>query len=153
MGLYVVCDANLLPSSTQQHAVATDKDFIPLFEHRVDNLYGKYKNHPSIVALSLGESRDNGICMAAAYKRLTYLDKNRPVIFSGAEHSENTDIIALMNPSVQVLRQSLEKTGDRPFIMLASVDDDHFASLDELWSLVETRRNLQGGFVDKWPLK
>ena len=152
MGLYVVCDANLLPSSTQQHAVATDKDFIPLFEHRVDNLYGKYKNHPSIVAWSLGESRDNGICMAAAYKRLTYLDKNRPVIFSGAEHSENTDIIALMNPSVQVLRQSLEKTGDRPFIMLASVDDDHFASLDELWSLVETRRNLQGGFVDKWPL-
>ena len=74
MGLYVVCDANLLPTSTQQHAVATDKDFIPMFVRRVENLYGKFKNYTSIVAWSLGESRDNGICMGAAYKRLKELD-------------------------------------------------------------------------------
>lgn len=152
MGIYVVCDANLLPASTQQHAVATDKDFIPMFVRRVENLYGKFKNHTSIVAWSLGESRDNGICMGAAYKRLKELDKSRPVIFAGAEHSENTDVIALMSPTVQTLRQSLEKTGDRPYIMLASVSDGNFSTLDEIWSLVENRRNLQGGFVDQWPL-
>ncbi len=152
MGLYVVCDANLLPSSTQQHAVATDKDFIPLFLRRVGNLYGKYKNHPSIVAWSLGEGRDNGICMVAAYKRLKQLDMSRPVIFSGAEHTENTDVIALMHPTVLALRQSLERPSDRPYLMLASVDGDDFASLEHLWTLVETRRNLQGGFVDQWPL-
>ena len=152
MGFYVVCDANLLPSSTQQHAVATDKDFIPLFERRVENLYGKYKNHPSIIAWSLGESRDNGICMSAAYKRLKYLDKNRPVIFAGADFSENTDVIALMNPSEKLLRQSMEKTGDRPFLMLAAVGSENFADLEGLWTLLENRRNLQGGFVDVWPL-
>ena len=152
MGFYVVCDANLLPSSTQQHAVATDKDFIPLFERRVENMYGKYKNHPSIVAWSLGESRDNGICMAAAYKRLKQIDQNRPVVFAGAEYTENTDIIALMQPTIQVLRQSLEKDSDRPYLMLASVDDDNFVSLETLWTQVETHRNLQGGFVDQWPL-
>lgn len=152
LGLYVVCDANLLPSSTQQHAVATDKDFIPLFERRVENLYGKFKNHPSIIAWSLGESRDNGICMSSAYKRLKYLDKTRPVIFAGADFSENTDVIALMNPTEKVLRQSLEKTGDRPFLMLAAVGSENFADIEGLWSLVQSRRNLQGGFVDGWPI-
>ena len=152
MGLYVVCDANLLPSSTQQHVVATDKDFIPMFERRVENLYGKYKNHPSIVAWSLGESRDNGICMAAAYKRLKQLDISRPVVFSGAEHTENTDVIALVRPTAQTLRLSLEKTGDRPYLMFASVGEDNFSSLGNLWEMVTTYRNLQGGFVDQWPL-
>ena len=152
MGLYVVCDANLLPSSTQQHAVATDKDFLSLFERRVENLFGKYKNHTSIVAWSLGESRDNGICMAAAYKRLKQIDKSRPVIFAGAEYTENTDIIALRHPTLQAIRQSLEKNGNRPYIMLASVGEENFSTLESLWALVETRRNFQGGFVDQWPL-
>ena len=152
MGFYVVCDANLLPSSTKQHAVATDKDYIPLFMRRVENLYGKYKNHPSIIAWSLGESHDNGICMAAAYKRLKQLDQTRPVIFAGAEHTEYTDVIALIQPTVSVLRQSLEKASDRPYLMLSSVKEDNFAALDDLWSLVETRRNFQGGFVNQWPL-
>lgn len=152
LGLYVVCDANLLPWSTQQHAVATDKDFIPLFERRIDNLYGKYKNHPSIIAWSLGESNDNGICMTAAYKRLKYLDKSRPVIFAGADYTEYTDIIALLYPSEKDLRQSMGKTSDRPFLMLASVRNDNFTDMENLWEMVESRRNLQGGFADVWPL-
>jgi beta-galactosidase len=47
-GLYVVADANLMPVSSQHQAVATDQDYAPLFERRVENLYGKYKNHTSI---------------------------------------------------------------------------------------------------------
>ena len=152
LGLYVVCDANLLPASTQQRAVAVDKEFIPLFEHRVENLYGKYKNHPSIIAWSLGEGRDNGICMAAAYKRLKSIEKSRPVVFSGAEFSDNSDVIALMNPSPQALRQALAKSSNRPFLLLSAVKDGNFAGLEDLWDLVEGHRNLQGGFVDIWPL-
>lgn len=152
MGFYVVCDANLMPSSTQQQAVATDKEFIPLFENRVENLYGKYKNYPSIVAWSLGEGRDNGICMVAAYKRLTQLENSRPVIFAGADHAENTDVIALMQPTESALRQLLAKGSDRPYIMLSSVGESNFSTLENLWTLVENRRSLQGGFVNQWPL-
>lgn len=152
MGFYVVCDANLMPVSNQYQAVSTDKDYIPWFERRVENVYGRYKNHPSIVAWSLGESRDNGVCMGAAYKRLKEMEKSRPVIFSGADYSDNTDIIALNMPTEKVLRQSLEKTGDRPYIMLTSVNEDDFPLLETLWTRVEKNRNLQGGFVDRWPL-
>lgn len=152
MGLYVICDANLMPVSNQRQVVATDKDFIPLFERRVENLYGKYKNHTSVIAWSLGESRDNGICMAAAYRHLKTIEKSRPVVFAGADHSENTDVIALMMPTEKTLRQSLEKVGDRPYIMLASVEESDFGMLEKIWSMVESRRTLQGGFVDAWPL-
>ena len=151
-GLYVVCDANLLPLSEQHHAVATDQDFIPMFQQRVEHLYGKYKNHPSIIAWSLGNTRDNGVCMTAAYKWLKGLDKTRPVIFSGADHGESTDVIAPRYPEVQSLKQTLSKQGGRPCLMLAAVDQSRFAQLAELWKLVGERRQLQGGFVDKWPL-
>ena len=151
-GLYVICDANLLPLSEQRQAVATDQDFMPLFEHRVENLYGKYKNHTSIIAWSLGNTRDNAVCMTAAYKRLKAKEKNRPVIFSGAGHGEATDIIALQHPELSALRQTLKRQGERPCLLLASVDKVHFADLESLWQMVEGNRQLQGGFVDAWPL-
>ena len=144
LGLYVVCDANLFPASTQQRAVATDKDFIPLFERRVENLYGKYKNYTSIIAWSLGDTRDNGICMGAAYKKMKDLEKNRPIIFSGAEFSANTDIVAFLNPDQQQLRQATSRVGDRPFLVLAAPIDNY----DQLWQRVENTRTLQGAFAN-----
>lgn len=151
-GLYVVCDANLMPLSTQHAAVATDQEFAPDFERRMDNLYEAYKNHTSIIAWSLGDTRDNGVCMTAAFKHLKSLEKNRPVIFSGADFGENTDVIALEYPTKQILLQALDKPGERPILMLAAVDVHHFVALEDLWKEVQNRRSLQGGFVDIWPL-
>lgn len=143
-GLYVICDANLFPASSQQRAVATDKDFIPLFERRVENLYGKYKNYTSIIAWSLGDTRDNGVCMGAAYKRLKTIEKNRLVIFAGAEFSSNTDIVAFLHPDQQQLRQATSKVGDRPFLILAAGEKDY----DKVWDKVVNTRTLQGVFLD-----
>lgn len=151
-GLYVVCDANLMPLSEQHHAVATDQDFIPLFEHRVENLYGKYKNHTSIIAWSLGNTRDNGVCMTAAFKYLKGKEKTRPVVFAGADYGETTDIIAPVRPNAGELRKALQKQGARPYIMLVSAGADNFPDLQPLWRLVEDNRQLQGGFVDLWPV-
>lgn len=148
LGLYVVCDAYLMPTSTQRQAVATDRDFVPMFERRMEDLYGKYKNYTSIIAWSLGETRDNGVCMTAAYNRLKELEKKRPVLFSGADFSETTDVIALDKPSEPVLKQVVAKTGDRPFLILSAGVEQY----DRLWHWVEVNRSLQGGFVNEWPL-
>lgn len=151
-GLYVVCDANLLPLSEQHMAVATDREYLPLFERRVENLYGKYKNHTSIIAWSLGNSKDNGVCMTGAYRRLKAIDKTRPVIFSGADHGESTDIIAPSYPETNALKQDLAKQSSRPYLMMSTVDGEHFQGHQSLWQLVKKYRQLQGGFVDAWPL-
>ena len=152
-GLYVIADANLMPLSSRHHAVATDKDFVPLFEQRVQNLYGKYKNHTSIIAWSLGNCPDNGVCMTAAYKQLKQLDKNRPVIFPAAGSSENTDIIAPLNPTIAFISQTLEKNNDRPLVALSCGSSSQtFPQMEHLWQLVVSQRSFQGTFVDHWPL-
>lgn len=151
-GLYVVCDANLMPLSSMRKAIATDRDYLPLFERRVKNLYGKYKNYTSIIAWSLGNSKDNGICMNASYRLLKDLSPDRPVMFSGADYADNTDIIAFICPSVGALRQALAKPATRPLLLLASVSDGNFSALDTLWPMCRQQRSLQGGFVDVWPL-
>lgn len=150
-GLYVVADANIMPASSGKRVVATEKDMIPLFEQRVEHLYGSYKNHPSIIIWSLGNTLDNGVCMTAAYKRLKTLDKSRPVLFSGAQMGDNTDIIAPTFPKEAELRQTLEKA-NRPVIMARSVDAPHYEQIGGLWQLVDDREQLQGGFLDAWPL-
>ena len=151
-GLYVVADANLMPVSSQHQAVATDQSYAPLFERRVENLYGKYKNHTSIIAWCLGDTRDNGVCMSAAYHRLKALEKQRPVLFPGADFSEVTDIVAPALPTVNNMRQALSKNGERPFLMMPAVNITNYADLGDLWGLVSSQRQLQGGFVASWPL-
>ena len=150
-GLYVVADANLAPLSSQHQAVATDNDYMPLFEQRVQNLYGRYKNHTSIIGWSLGSSRDNGVCMAAAYRRLKSLDHTRPVVFSGAGHAETTDIIAPANPTAAIIKQTISKDDERP-VLLFDCGASDFRQMEPLWQLVDNNRRLQGGFVARWPL-
>lgn len=151
LGLYVVADANLTPASSGHRVVATEQDMIPLFERRVENIYGSLRNHPSIIVWSLGNSKDNGVCMTAAYKRLKAIDKGRPVMFAGAMSGENTDIIAPDFPSTTELQQ-MASTGDRPVVMARSTDAPRFANMGPLWRLVENNYKIQGGFLDAWPL-
>ena len=143
-GLYVVADANLMPVSTGSRAVATEHDLIPAFEQRARNLYTSHRNHPSIIVWSLGNTADNGVCMAATYRHIKALDKSRPVAFSGAQYGENTDIIFPSFPNPQTLKQSLAKSQSRPTVM----GHVAFDNLQQLWTL----NGQQGGFVETWPL-
>ena len=146
-GLYVFADANLMPMSSGRRAVATEQDMIPLFEQRVDHLYSSLRNHPSVIAWSLGNTMDNGICMSAAYKRIKMLDKSRPTVFSGAQYGDNTDIVFPTYPKPQALKQSLSKQQGRPTV-LAKIET---GVLSQLWAMTG-KQGLQGGFVDGWPL-
>ena len=150
LGFYVVCDANLFPSSSMGHAVATDNEYSDLFADRVRDLYGRFKNHPSIIAWSLGDSPDNGICMQTAYRELKRIDRSRPVIYSGAQYSDNTDVIAPQGCNVDFLNQYLAKGQARPLIMLSygSVYGNNFGGLAPLWDRISDHANLQGGFLE-----
>ncbi len=87
-GLYVIPDANILPSSKQGMVAAVEKRFAPYFEQRVENLYASLKNNPSIIAWSLGSCIDNGFCINAAYKRMKQLDNSRPTLSLIAQTSD-----------------------------------------------------------------
>ena len=150
LGFYVVCDANLFPTSTMGHAVATDNSYSDMFVSRVRSLYGQLKNHSSIIAWSLGDSPDNGVCMQAAYRELKRLDYARPVMYSGAQYSDNTDIIAPRDCNNDFLNQYLAKSQPRPLVMLTygSIFGNNFGGIQSLWQKVYDHTSLQGGFLN-----
>lgn len=152
-GIYVVCDANLQPFSTQAKAVATDKDYINLFVSRMQNMYERLKNHPSIIAWSLGDGVDNGVCMENAYRAIKQKDKTRPVVFSGAGYSDNTDVIAPKNIEYDDLKLFAAKQSQpRPLVMASfgSAQGNSYGNLEPLWQLVRSGSSLQGGFASFW---
>lgn len=154
LGFYVVCDAYLAPASTMGHAVAADIEYSDLFSDRMRALYGRYKNHVSIVAWSLGESPDNGVCMQAAYQALKQLDAQRPVLYAGAQYGENTDMIAPLNCTTDQLGQYLAKQQERALVMCSygSAEGNNFGGIGPLWQRVADHEKVQGGFYDvrKW---
>lgn len=154
LGFYVVCDANLFPQSTMGHVVAADNEYSDLFCDRMRSMYGEYKNHPSIVAWSLGECLDNGVCLTAAYQTLKQLDKERPVLCAAAQYADNTDIICPIQADIDQLRQYRAKNLSRPLLMLSygSAVGNGFGGMSPLWQMVCDHRMIQGGFFlcDDW---
>ena len=150
LGFYVVADANLFPTSTMGQAVATDVEYSDLFNARMQSLYGHNKNHTAIVAWSLGESNDNGICMSNAYKTLKSLDSGRPVVYSAAQYADNTDMIAPQRANLELLRQYLGKKSSRALLMLSfgNAEGNTFGGMQPLWQKVCDQPSIQGGFYD-----
>lgn len=148
LGFYVVCDANLFPSSTMGQAVATDNEYSDLFADRMRSLYGQYKNHASIVSWSLGDSPDNGVCMSAAYHTMKSLDSHRPVVYTGAQYADNTDLIVPQACGTDALSQYLAKSQSRSLLMLSygSAEGNNFGGMTPLWRKVVDHSRLQGGF-------
>lgn len=151
-GIYVVCDANIMPFSGQSKAVVSDVEFSEMFAERVMRMYDHYKNYTSIIAWSLGDGVGNGICMENAYKALKQRDKERPVIFAGAEFAANTDVIAIRSTDIDIMRQSLAKQSARPMLLFgyqASLGNG-MGGIDPVWQLVRQNRRMQGGFLQNW---
>lgn len=150
LGFYVIVSANIFPWNDNGHLIATDIEYTDLFASRVRNLYGEYKNHPSIIAWSLGESLDNGVCMTEAYKALHQADPSRPVLYAGAEYADNTDLIAPDQANVDLLRQYLAKPQSRPLVMLSygDMEGNTFGGTAPLWQMVFDHASIQGGFYN-----
>lgn len=152
-GIYVVCDANIMPFSAQSKAVATDRAYINMFVTRMQNMYERLKNHPSIIMWSLGNCADNGVCMENAYRTIKQKDKTRPVMYPGAGYSDNSDVIAAQYVDYDDLKLFASKqTQPRPLVMAAfgSARGNSYGNMEPVWKLVRGCQYLQGGFAAFW---
>ena len=150
IGLFVMCDANLQPFSSGKKAIATDADYADNFVARVRTMYEQLKNHPSIILWSLGTSTDNGVCMTQAYRALKRLDNSRPTVFAGATTADNSDLKALVNPTVEEIRRLLAN-GTRQPVLVASYgvsEGNLYGGLQEFWKSLSSAT--AGGFAATW---
>jgi len=120
---------------------------------RVNNMYQRDKNHPSIFVWSLGNECGNGVCFENAYRFLKGKDATRPVAYERTELDWNTDIVGIMYPSVDYLSSyARDKKNKRPYIMVeyAHAMGNSIGGLQDYWDTISKYPILQGGFIWDW---
>ena len=154
LGLYVIDEANA-ESHAQgygERSLAKRADFMQATVARVRNMYERDKNHPCVITWSLGNESGNGICYETAYDWLKAKDNTRPVQYERALYDRNTDIVAIMYPSVDYIANYAQKQQERPYIMCeyAHAMGNSCGGLQEYWDTIYKYPQLQGGCIWDW---
>lgn len=154
LGLYVIDEANA-ESHAQGYgdkALAKREDFKAATLARVRNMYERDKNHACVIIWSLGNESGNGICYEAAYEWLKAKDTSRPVQYERALYDYNTDVVAIMYPSVEDLSKYAQKQQQRPFIMCEYLHamGNSCGGLRDYWDTIYKYPALQGGCIWDW---
>src|SRR5690606_35412177 len=120
---------------------------------RIERMYERSKNHPSVIIWSLGNECGNGPVFYEAYDWLKQRDASRLVQFEQAGEHRNTDIVAPMYPhmnSIWHYAKATDKT--RPYIMCeyAHAMGNSTGNFKDLWDIIKAYSHMQGGFIWEW---
>ena len=154
-GIYVWDEAN-----NESHAqgygegsLAKKKEWLNPILDRIYNMYRRDRNHPCVIAWSLGNECGNGYCFEEAYRFLKSKDISRPVVYERAELDDNTDIVGIMYPSVDYLsKYARNLRNKRPYIMVeyCHAMGNSMGGLQDYWDTIDKYPQLQGGFIWDW---
>ncbi|MFC9699373.1 glycoside hydrolase family 2 TIM barrel-domain containing protein [Streptomyces sp. NPDC056943] len=157
-GFYVFDEANI-----EAHDFATtlcdDPRYLSAFLDRVSRMVLRDKNHPSIVAWSLGNESGSGTNHDAAAAWVRSYDPSRPLHYEGAVRSDwhtghhQTDIVCPMYPTIDAIQgYARHPRADRPLIMCEyqHAMGNSNGSFADYWDAIRSTPGLQGGFI--WEL-
>ncbi|GIR58051.1 MAG: hypothetical protein CM15mP65_06320 [Crocinitomicaceae bacterium] len=109
------------------------------------------KNHPSIIAWSLGNEAGNGYNFYNTFLLAENIDNTRPIVYERALEEWNTNTIGDMYADYAVIEKYAKRKKDayRPFILCeyAHAMGNSLGGLNEYMDLFETYNKLQGGFI------
>jgi beta-galactosidase len=162
LGLYVVDEANV-----ESHAfilsLCRDPRYRQAILERGARMVERDKNHPSIVAWSLGNESGYGEAHDALAGWIRRYDPTRPLHYEGAvmgdlfAEAPCTDLVCPMYPEIDaIVAWSAEAParGDdrRPLIMCeySHAMGSSNGSLSDYWDAIEANDGLQGGFLWEW---
>lgn len=160
-GLYVVNEANIeshaLGAAKQRtydplKHIADDPDWELAHLDRVERMFERDKNHPSIIIWSLGNECGDGVNFVKAYNWLKAKD-TRPVQFEQANLKSHTDIFAPMYMKMESMKNYANSIHNyRPLIQCeyAHAMGNSVGNLQDYWDLIESEPILQGGFIWDW---
>ncbi|WP_430811870.1 MULTISPECIES: glycoside hydrolase family 2 TIM barrel-domain containing protein [unclassified Carboxylicivirga] len=160
-GLYLIDEANIEShgmGATHQGDFNKEKHIAYLPEwadahmYRINNMYERDKNQPSVIIWSMGNECGNGKVFFDAYDMLKQKDSCRLVQFEQAESTENTDIYCPMYPKLEHMESYARKGNLQPFIPCeyAHAMGNSLGNLQDYWDLIESESILQGGFIWDW---
>ncbi|WP_298531884.1 glycoside hydrolase family 2 TIM barrel-domain containing protein [uncultured Algibacter sp.] len=160
-GLYVIDEANIEAHGYGWivNEVARDPSYYKSITNRIQRLFYRDKNNPSVVIWSMGNEAGTGQPFIDSYNWLKKMDNSRLVSYDRAEvdpdfdHIRHTDIIGYMYaPIVDIKKEHLPTNPERPFIWVeyAHSMGNSTGNLKELWDFVREEPRVQGGFIWDW---
>ncbi|KHJ39413.1 beta-galactosidase [Pedobacter glucosidilyticus] len=160
-GFYIVDEANVeihgmgvLPGKLDESVhPAYLKSWAPSIHDRIERMFERDKNYPSVIIWSMGNECGNGQVFVDAYKWLKTQDPSRPVMFEQAMEEANTDIVSPMYPSIGYMESyAADKTKTRPYIMCeyAHAMGNSSGNFQRYWDIIMSSKHMQGGFIWDW---
>ncbi|MEW5989988.1 MAG: glycoside hydrolase family 2 TIM barrel-domain containing protein [Chloroflexota bacterium] len=158
IGLYVIDEADI-ESHAFWGSLCDDPRYLKAWVDRVSRMVLRDRNHPSIIAWSLGNESGHGANHDAAAAWVRSTDATRPLHYEGAIRFDwtagagVTDIVCPMYPSVAALVGHATSGRQRgPLIMCeySHAMGNSNGTLAEYWDAIETTPGLQGGSIWEW---
>ncbi len=156
-GLYVVDESNIESHGMRFHPngyerLTNDRKWQEVFIDRSRRMIERDKNHPSIIAWSLGNEAGDGMNFVATYHWVKQRDTTRPVQYQEAWYEDHTDMVVPMYRNVDFMADFAKKGDARPLILCeyAHAMGNSVGNLQDYWDVIEKYPNLQGGFIWDW---
>jgi beta-galactosidase len=158
LGLYVFDEADI-ESHAFIDSVCADSRYLNAFVDRVSRMARRDKNHPSVIAWSLGNESGYGASHDAAAGWLRRYDPSRPLHYEGAikwdwaSDQAVSDLTCPMYPPISAIVGHARSGRQRhPLIMceFSHAMGNSNGTLAEYWDAIESTPGLQGGFIWEW---
>lgn len=162
-GLYVVNEANIESHGMgvydypdygyrMSNELAEDPKWEKAHLERISRMVERDRNHASVIIWSLGNEAGAGETFAKAYDMVHEMDGSRPVQYEQAWTDDYTDIVAPMYHRIHEMEEFLESGDSRPMILCEYSHSmgNSTGNLVDYWNLIESHKQLQGGFIWDW---
>ena len=130
-----------------------ENEDIASYLDRVERMVERNKNHPCVIAWSIGNESGFGPNIEACADYLHKRDTSRFVNYFHAGTDACVDVVGMHYPSLEKIREFLAgETSGRPVLLeeYAHSMGNGTGNMREYWNLIETTPRLIGGFLWDW---
>ncbi|HCD31598.1 MAG TPA: beta-galactosidase subunit alpha, partial [Phycisphaerales bacterium] len=152
-GLYLIDEADLETHGLQDK-LSTDPVWEKAYIQRMDRMVMRTRNHPSVIAWSMGNESGMGVNFEKCAARIRELDPTRPVNYYHALSHPCVDWVGQHYTRLDQMRDALEQDdiAGRPILLeeYAHTMGNSLGNLKEYWGLIESHPRFIGGFIWEW---